>query len=116
MEISYIKGGSDVGYFSNGTEGTSYQEAYCSECIHNQQEAGCPIWLLHMLHNYEECNKKESFLHILIPRSKDGLGNEVCSMFLPSLDPQYDHALASRCDQCGEVYHGGPCKRAVSNG
>jgi hypothetical protein len=73
-----------MGYFSNGTEDECYFEQYCSRCIHNDPDKGCNVWFLHMLHNYEECNKKDSFLHVLIPRSKDGLSNEQCSMFVPA--------------------------------
>lgn len=68
-----------MGYFSNGTEGEMYVEEYCSKCIHNE---ACPVWGLHLMHNYEECNKDGSFLHVLIPRSKDGLRNERCAMFV----------------------------------
>ena len=70
-----------MAYFSNGTEGECYYETYCSKCVH---EENCPVWMLHMLHNYDECNKKDSFLHVLIPRSKDGLDNERCTMFVHS--------------------------------
>jgi hypothetical protein len=73
-----------MGYFSNGTEGMLYEERYCSRCIHADPEHACPIWMLHGLHNYEECNKPSSFLHVLIPRSKDKLDNEQCSMFVPA--------------------------------
>ena len=70
-----------MGYFSNGTEGEMYQDTYCAKCIH---EKGCPVWGLHLLHNYDECNKPDSFLHLLIPRSETGLSNEQCSMFVPA--------------------------------
>lgn len=72
-----------MGYFSNGTEGESYFERYCSRCIHDDEEKGkyCPIWNLHLLYNYQECNNKESMLHTLIPRN-DGGGNDVCTMFV----------------------------------
>lgn len=73
-----------MGYFSNGTEGEFYFAEYCSRCIHNDETKGCPVWMLHMEYNYEECNKPHSFLHVLIPRSKDRLGNERCSMFVPA--------------------------------
>jgi hypothetical protein len=71
-----------MGYFSNGTEGESYYEEYCARCIHDDEDRGiyCPIWNLHLLHNYEECNKKDSFLHTLIPRN--GGCNDRCTMFV----------------------------------
>lgn len=72
-----------MGYFSNGTEGELYYEHYCARCIHDDEENGkyCSIWSLHLLHNYKECNNKESMLHVLIPRNKGGF-NEICTMFV----------------------------------
>ena len=74
-----------MGYFSNSSEGAAYEAKYCNGCIHDDVENGngCPILLLHLLYNYDECNNKDSFLHVLIPRSKDGIGNEQCTMYLP---------------------------------
>jgi hypothetical protein len=95
-----------MGYFSNGTEGESYQADYCSRCV--VHERGCAVWFLHMMHNYEECNKEASFLHVLIPRSKDKLGNERCTMFVEK--PQAGPVLfPTHCDRCGMPYHGGAC-------
>ena len=73
-----------MGYFSNGTEGECYFEDYCSKCVHNGDGDGpmCPVWLLHLEFNYDECNKPESFLHRLIPRTEGGLSNGECKMFL----------------------------------
>lgn len=71
-----------MGYFSNGTEGELYQEHYCFRCIHWSEDEGCPIWDTHLLRNYDDCNKPDSILHILIPRSKDHLSNERCTMFI----------------------------------
>lgn len=72
-----------MGYFSNGSEGMDYEAHYCSRCIHQKpDEGGCMVWLAHLLHNYKECNNKNSILHLLIPRTTDGLGNEQCKMFI----------------------------------
>ncbi|MCD1645219.1 hypothetical protein [Aurantimonas coralicida] len=68
-----------MGYFSNGTEGMMYEEDFCSKCLHGD---GCPVWDAHMLKNYEECNKPDSILHMLIPRTEGGLGNGQCLMFI----------------------------------
>lgn len=75
-----------MAYFSNGSEGEAYVESYCYRCVHwkdlnDGRGPGCPVWDLHLMSNYEECNKKGSYLHVLIPRSKDGLYNEQCTMF-----------------------------------
>jgi len=71
-----------MGYFSNGTEGAIYEETFCRRCIHYGPEdgPGCPIWLAHLIHNYDECNNDESILHILIPR--EGVHNLQCTMFV----------------------------------
>ena len=73
-----------MGYFPNGSSGSDYQAKWCERCIHDNPEKDiyCPIWTLHLIHNYEECNKPNSFLHTLIPLSKDKLGNERCTMFV----------------------------------
>jgi hypothetical protein len=72
-----------MGYFSNGSEGMDYEATYCERCIHfgPEEGPGCPVWLAHLIHNYDECNKEESILHILIPRAADG-SNEQCTMFV----------------------------------
>lgn len=81
-----------MGYFSNGTEGQCYEQTYCADCVHERGpdgDGGCPVWHAHMLHNYDDCNNEGSILHILIPRSKGGVGNEKCAMFHKKT-PQYD--------------------------
>ena len=70
-----------MAYFSNGTEGAMYQERWCSRCVHDVHE-DCPIWAAHLLHNSDGANNPEHILHMLIPRSKGGLGNERCAMFI----------------------------------
>lgn len=66
-----------MGYFPNGTAGRMYEEQYCSRCVHYPN---CAVLMSHMLRNYDECNKKDSILHLLIPRNKEGF-NEKCTMF-----------------------------------
>ena len=68
-----------MGYFSNGSEGMDYEAKWCARCVHEESETGCSVLLLHALHNYDECNNKDSFLHVLIPR--DGIWNKKCTMF-----------------------------------
>ena len=73
-----------MGYFSNGTEGDMYEARWCDRCVHQNGpdgESGCAVWLAHMIKNYDDCNDDGSILHILIPKTKDGLGNEKCRMF-----------------------------------
>ena len=76
-----------MGYFANGTEGAYFREQYCEKCRHypkdTEREAGkeCPVWMAHEFHNYEECNKPDSILHLLIVREKSSC-NQTCAMFL----------------------------------
>ncbi len=75
-----------MGYFSNGAEGLDYEQEYCERCIHQNGpdgEGGCDVWAIHHHRNYADCNDKDSILHMLIPRSEDGMDNERCRMFWP---------------------------------
>lgn len=67
-----------MGYFPNGASGMDYEDQWCSKCVH---QPNCTVWLAHLMFNYDECNKKDSILHMLIPLAKDGSGNEKCTMF-----------------------------------
>jgi len=82
-----------MGYFSNGCEGGDYEHHYCNQCVHQNGADGetlCAVWMAHLLCNYGECNNPKSILHMLIPRSKDGLGNGKCKMFHPATSPEND--------------------------
>ena len=74
-----------MGYFPNGTSQMYYAETYCDKCIHGHEDAGagCPVMFMHLMDNYKECNKKNSYLHRLIPRDKHG-NNGKCVMFYPA--------------------------------
>ncbi len=76
-----------MAYFSNGTEGMEYETAYCDKCVHQHKEWGCPCWAAHLSWNYDESHNKESILHKMIPRSKDGLSNAQCFAFTPRAHP-----------------------------
>jgi len=78
-----------MGYFPNGTAGMLYEEQHCSRCVHQEN---CAVWTAHLLHSYEECNKPESILHLLIPMD-DHHDNEQCAMFFDKkkVDPNHDH-------------------------
>ena len=69
-----------MAYFSNGTEGDSYEERYCNRCIHDVGQS-CRIWLLHLKHNGDDSWKL--VLDTLIPQTPDGLDNEECRAFEP---------------------------------
>lgn len=69
-----------MGYFPNGTSEMVYDEMYCSKCVHMLPEPdGCPCHTAHLLWSYDECNKKDSILHKMIPRNDDG--NQECRFF-----------------------------------
>jgi len=70
-----------MAYFPNGASGGDYREKYCDNCVHDKND-DCPIWALHLMHNYEECNNDDSFLEVLIPR--DGIENQECKLFIPN--------------------------------
>lgn len=118
-----------MAYFSNGSEGMSYENHYCSSCIHGGGD--CPIWFLHLLYAYELCNaeRKENpgkdMLDTLIPMIPlhdpdtgeylyDGAG--MCSMYemkAPDLQLENPDASSPRLeDRVGkfiieeELFHG----------
>jgi len=70
-----------MGYFSNGTEGMAYQEEFCDNCANADSDGMCAIWDAHMLYNYSQNQEVEHVLDLLIPRAKNGLGNEECKFF-----------------------------------
>lgn len=72
-----------MGYFPNGTAGTMYYDKWCTRCLHDNmdKDVHCPVWTAHLITNYDECNKADSILHMLIPRDKDGW-NQRCLMFV----------------------------------
>lgn len=89
-----------MGYFSNGTEGLMFKEAWCFRCAHWKDEGdgrgpGCPVMDAHFIYAHEECNSKSNAKNILemlidhkIVTANDGFGasrNE-CKMFLPGGD------------------------------
>jgi hypothetical protein len=76
-----------MGYFSNGTEGEAYTARYCNQCEHDriwreQEKDPCQVWNMHLIHNGAKGDLGEQ-LDQFIPRTKDGLGNEQCRMFVP---------------------------------
>lgn len=100
-----------MGYFSNGTEGVSYYEEFCSRCLHDVNE-DCPVWAAHLMFAYQECNSKsnaKTMLDMLIPQTKDGLGNGRCTMFVESAHNAPVLPLSPPCPVCG-ARPGQPCK------
>jgi hypothetical protein len=74
-----------MGYFSNGTDGAMFEEEYCNNCVHEKIDSFCPVMEAHQLYNYDDCNNKNSILHILIPRDEKGY-NQPCAMFIKKED------------------------------
>lgn len=82
-----------MGYFSNGTEGMSYQERYCDRCRHDAN-GDCPVWNAHLMFNGSSAPETDSILQMLIP-SHDGINNDQCAMFV--LDAE--RAAGSKADE-----------------
>ena len=62
-----------MGYFSNGTEGELYREAWCYGCRNWRDEGdgrgpGCPVMDAHFLYAYGARDDAKSILDLLIPR------------------------------------------------
>lgn len=71
-----------MAYFSSSSEGADYEEQWCVKCVHYGDDGcGCPILNLHTRHNYDEVEKKYSFLHVLIPIDEITRENKQCTMF-----------------------------------
>jgi len=86
-----------MAYFSNSSEGDVYEARYCQRCVHNNDEDGCPVMMLHFVFNGTQVaaanrayNKQEigddgsavayMMLSELIPE-KDGFPTQ-CKMFV----------------------------------
>lgn len=72
-----------MGYFSNASEAEAYWNKWCARCLHHD---GCAVWLAHLEHNYEDDGVGRRILDHLIPRSKDGLRNDQCTVFVKRLE------------------------------
>lgn len=76
-----------MGYFSNGSEGSDFEQHFCENCANmpESENAGCPVWGAHLFFAYELCNEEKHpgkvMLDMLIERTDGGLGNR-CVMFL----------------------------------
>jgi len=79
-----------MAYFSNGSAGEGYQQAYCFKCRNYVDKKdgrgyGCAIWDLHLDYSYQLCNSKDiakDMLDFLIPVNPKTHTPLECSMFL----------------------------------
>lgn len=60
-----------MAYFSNGTEGEVLDDQ-CSECIHENPEAGCPIAFVHQIFNYDQIGNENLEKAMLMLVDKNG--------------------------------------------
>lgn len=92
-----------------------YQKAWCNRCVHDEMQ-DCRVWLLHLIHNGEDAARP--LLDALIPRRADGLANEGCVMFIPSV--QNREAPTDPCVACGgggvQSKSRGFCPRCAGSG
>ena len=65
-----------MGYFSNSTEGSYYQAQWCSRCVHEDYDNGCPVMQLHFFQQDE----LQDVLEYFIPKKK--VRNNKCTMFV----------------------------------
>ena len=65
-----------MAYFSNGSEG-EILDIQCAECIHADETAMCPIALVQLEYNYDQCAKGQEKLRAAmeIPVDKNGKCN-----------------------------------------
>ena len=84
-----------MGYFSNSSEGMSYETRYCYNCIHCPKTTNCAIWEMHQLHNYEQFKKPDvkTLMNYFIPVTDEGT-NGKCRMFIKNND----------CDGQGKLF------------
>ena len=69
-----------MGYFSNGSEGDSYQRKYCEACVNFKDEGlgdTCAIWDLHLFGGKDFQQAKDYFIPM------DSGYNQQCKMFTP---------------------------------
>jgi hypothetical protein len=80
-----------MAYFPNGTSGMIYEDEYCDNCIHFEDEKGvyaCAVLELHYEFNYEQGGKTKlskaikQVLETLIPTKEDGIFPGECKMFV----------------------------------
>jgi hypothetical protein len=73
-----------MGYFSNGTMGEMYETRYCERCIHYSELPGCPVFVLHLVWNYDQHSDptKAEALEQFIPTLDAPPWNGPCKMFV----------------------------------
>lgn len=70
-----------MGYFANCIEAMDYQQQYCTNCVHWNDDYECPCLEAHEFWGYKACNNDESILNKMIPRDEDG-NNQQCIFFV----------------------------------
>ena len=82
-----------MAYFSCGTEGADYENHYCANCVHGQDdESMCPVFQAHWLYAYQMASPKckehpaKIILDMLIPMTKDHNPAQ-CALFHRYVEP-----------------------------
>lgn len=73
-----------MGYFPNSTSWECWAPDNCFKCAHwpkDEDGPPCPVETAHMLFNYTDNAELRTTLDLLIPQTKDQLGNKRCAMF-----------------------------------
>ncbi len=89
-----------MAYFSNGSHGEWFTEAFCSRCHFNPEapeDGGCPIMLLHLMHNGDQFKGgKRIPMHFLDVLITDKGQEQECQFFI-------DRTLVTKFKTRGEV-------------
>jgi hypothetical protein len=79
-----------MGYFSNATEGMSFDEKYCAHCLNmpKREDRDCPVRSAHLLFAYEECGSTSNAKKILDMLIVPGPKGQRCAMFIDKREKQ----------------------------
>lgn len=73
-----------MGIFSNSSDLFAYYDSYCTNCVHNQGESGCPCLDMHEIFGEGEMKNEGSLLHEIIPVENGK--NKKCIFWAPASD------------------------------
>lgn len=96
-----------MGYFPNGTAGDMFEAEFCSKCVHEDDEKGCPVMLAHVLYAYDLCNEDEAknpgkhVLEMLIVQDEKR-NTQRCSMFVSVSRLKMSRARAAKHEKLEE--------------
>lgn len=91
-----------MAYFSNGTEGYTYEDKYCIHCVNYKGEDDmCAVWDVHQTFNYDQCKDTsrgrviKEMLEILIPSQDEHNEDSIKGDGMTNWDINNQEMLAS---------------------